>query len=213
MQIIADTRKIRIYKLPLGKWETNAYLLISPHTRESIIVDAPAGAYTMLNIVNSSMVKYILLTHKHGDHIAGLPPLQKRTNARLGIHPLEISKEFPFAPELLLEDGIKIELGDLEIEVIYTPGHTEGGVSLKVDKYLFAGDTIFPGGPGRTDTPSDFVKIISSITEKIFKLPDDTVILPGHGYSTTVKKAKQEYAEFTSRPHSRDLCGDVLWFM
>jgi hydroxyacylglutathione hydrolase len=111
----------------------------------------------------------------------------------------------------MLEDGDNLKLGKLKIDVLYTPGHTPGSLCFKIRKYLFAGDTIFPGGPGHTETPSEFAQILESITGKIFKLPGTTVILPGHGASTIVKKSREEYAVFASRPHPEDLCGDVLW--
>jgi hydroxyacylglutathione hydrolase len=78
-------------------------------------------------------------------------------------------------------------------------------------KYLLAGDTIFPGGPGHTESPEDFGQILESITVKIFSLPGDTLILPGHGDGITINQARQEYTVFASHPHLADLCGDVLW--
>jgi hydroxyacylglutathione hydrolase len=104
-------------------------------------------------------------------------------------------------------------VGGLTVHVIHTPGHTPGSVALEIGKYLFAGDTIFPGGPGHTNTPEEFQKIIKTITEKILPLPDNTLVLPGHGPSTTIKKVKKEYAGFPARTHSPDMCGDVTWEM
>ncbi len=112
---------------------------------------------------------------------------------------------------MLLKDGDMITLGNLKIAVLHTPGHTPGSLCFKIIKYLIAGDTIFPGGPGKTWSPEDFKKIIASITGKILTLPDDTAIYPGHGDSTTVKKSKEEYAAFASRQHPDDLYGDILW--
>jgi hydroxyacylglutathione hydrolase len=114
-------------------------------------------------------------------------------------------------PEIYLKDGDLLTLGKLKVEVLYTPGHTPGSLCFKIGRYLFAGDTIFPGGPGHSDTPDDFREIITSITGKIFNLPDNTLILSGHGDATTVKRAREEYAAFASRPHNADLFGDVLW--
>jgi hydroxyacylglutathione hydrolase len=97
------------------------------------------------------------------------------------------------------------------VDVLHTPGHTPGSLCFKITRYLFAGDTIFPGGPGHTDTPDDFREILTSITGKILTLPDSTLILPGHDDGTTVKKAREEYKVFASHPHPPDLSGDVLW--
>jgi len=97
--------------------------------------------------------------------------------------------------------------------VLHTPGHTPGSLCFRVGRYLISGDTIFPGGPGRTSSPDDFKQIIKSITEKIFVLPDDTQIYPGHGNSTVLKNEKEEFAVFASRPHEPNLCGEVLWLL
>ena len=115
------------------------------------------------------------------------------------------------SPELLLSDGDTISFGNLKLEVLHTPGHTPGSLCFKVGRYLISGDTIFPGGPGKTRSPDNLREIIKSITEKIFVLPEDTPIYPGHGGSTVLKKEKDEFAVFSSRSHNPDLCGDVLW--
>jgi hydroxyacylglutathione hydrolase len=114
-------------------------------------------------------------------------------------------------PEIYLKDRDSLILGKLKVDVLHTPGHTPGSLCFKIGRYLFAGDTIFPGGPGHTDTPDDFRKILTSITEKIFTLPVNTLILPGHGDSTTVKKAREEYTVFATRPRHDDLYGDITW--
>ena len=77
--------------------------------------------------------------------------------------------------------------------------------------HLFSGDTLFPGGPGKTPTPEALRQVIDSITGRLFTLPDETAVYPGHGADTTIAAAKEEYADFASRPHAPDLCGDVLW--
>ena len=99
----------------------------------------------------------------------------------------------------------------MSLKVLHTPGHTPGSLCFWVEKHLISGDTIFPGGPGKTKSPADLKRIIESITSKIFVLPDDTAIYPGHGNSTLLKKEKREFATFSSRPHDAYLFGDVLW--
>jgi hydroxyacylglutathione hydrolase len=111
----------------------------------------------------------------------------------------------------MLNDGDTISFGDLKLEVLHTPGHTPGSLCFKWVRHLISGDTIFPGGPGKTWSPRAFNQIIKSITEKILVLPDDTRIYPGHGDATVLKKEKDEFAVFSSRSHSPNLCGDVLW--
>jgi glyoxylase-like metal-dependent hydrolase (beta-lactamase superfamily II) len=174
------------------------------------VVDCPAGASAIIESLKGTRPRYILLTHDHYDHTGVIVSLRSRLKVPLATHEAS-SYLLKTPPEIFLNDGDSIKLGKLNIEIIYTPGHTPGSLCFRVDKYLFAGDTIFPGGPGHTDTPEDFKQIIESITGKIFRLPDDVVILPGHGGETTVAKAKQEYTVFVSRARPQDLCGDVLW--
>ena len=101
--------------------------------------------------------------------------------------------------------------GRVELKVLHIPGHTPGSLAFLVGHYLMWGDTVFPGGPGKIASPIDLKQIIESITDKLFVLPDDTQVFPGHGDSTILKKEKDEFAVFSSRPHASNLCGDVLW--
>jgi hydroxyacylglutathione hydrolase len=201
---------MRIEKLTLGPYETNAYILVCEKTKESLIVDAPARASEIINHLDGTVPKYILLTHDHYDHTGVIVSLRARLKVPLATH-RESSYQLQKPPEILLQDGDTLDLGKLKIDVIFTPGHTPGSLCFKVGKYLFVGDTIFPGGPGHTDTPDEFRQIITSITEKIFRLPDDTLTLPGHGEGIIIGDAKKEYAVFTSRTHDEMLYGDVTW--
>jgi hydroxyacylglutathione hydrolase len=210
MATVVNDSNIRIDKLTLGPYETNAYIIVCQKTGESLVVDAPARASEIIASLNGTQPRYILLTHDHYDHTGVLVLLRSRLKVPLATHAAS-SYQLKTPPEILLKDGDSISLGHFKVEVLHTPGHTPGGLCFRVDKYLFAGDTIFPGGPGRTESPDDFKQILTSIKDKIFRLPDDTMIFPGHGNGTTVKKAREEYAVFASRPHGRDLCGDVLW--
>ena len=121
------------------------------------------------------------------------------------------AKGLPVRPDRLLEDGDTIAFGEIELNVIHTPGHTPGSICLFVETYLISGDTIFPGGPGKTGSPASFKQIMQSITEKIIPLPDETHIYPGHGDSTILVNEKREIQAFSSRPHPQGLFGDVLW--
>ncbi len=210
MTDIVNNNDIRIESMQLGPWGTNTYTVVCRHTRDSLVVDAPASVENIVASLKDTNPAYILLTHGHSDHTGALAELRSRLKVPLAAHAAE-SHSLRTPPEILLNDGDIMTLGNLEIKVMHTPGHTPGGLCFKIGNYLFAGDTIFPGGPGRTASPDNFRQIVDSITGKIFTLPDDTVICPGHGNITTVKKAKEEYAVFASHPHSPNLCGDVLW--
>jgi len=210
MVVVAKDVDIQIERLELGPFRTNAYIAICQKTRDSVLIDAPAEPGTIMDSLKNTNPKYILLTHNHMDHIGALAELQAGLKVPLAAHALD-ARNLPSPPEILLSDSDTVSFGNLKLEVFHTPGHTPGGLCFKVGRYLISGDTIFPGGPGRTRSPADFKQIIKSITEKIFVLPDDTQIYPGHGDSTVLNKAKDEFAVFSSRPHNPDLCGEVLW--
>jgi glyoxylase-like metal-dependent hydrolase (beta-lactamase superfamily II) len=210
MATVVNDNDIRIEKLTLGPYETNTYIVVCRKTGESLVVDAPARASEIIESLSGTQPRFILLTHDHYDHTGVLVSLRSRLKVPLATH-LESSYQLKTPPEILLKDGDSISLGNLTIDALHTPGHTPGSLCFKVNKYLLAGDTIFSGGPGRTESPDDFKLILASIKDKIFRLPDDTMLFPGHGGGTTVKKAREEYTVFASRPHPPDLCGDVLW--
>ena len=143
-------------------------------------------------------MKYILLTHCHGDHIGGVQKIKEKYGGKILIHRIDaiglkdininLSTHIGLEPVILqedarIDDGDLLHVGDLEFKVIYTPGHTAGSISLycEKEKMLFSGDTLFRGSWGRTDLPtSSFDDIITSITDKLINLPDDTIVYPGH---------------------------------
>jgi len=210
MTIVAEDDAIQIEGLELGPFGTNTYIVTCRETRDSVLIDAPAEANVIIDKLKNTTPKYILLTHNHMDHIGALAQLRAELKVALAAHASDTGN-LTSAPEILLHDGDMIRLGRLRLTVLHTPGHTSGSLCFRLGRYLISGDTIFPGGPGRTNSPHDFRQIVKSITEKIFVLPDDTQIYPGHGNSTVLKKEKEEFAVFTSRPHKPRLCGDVLW--
>ena len=210
MTIVTKDAALQIERLELGPFGTNAYIVVCQETQDSVLIDAPAEASTIMDNLRGTNPKYILLTHNHMDHIGALAELRARLKVPLAAHGLD-ARNLSSPPEILLSDGDTVSFGNLKFEVLHTPGHTPGSLCFKIGCYLISGDTLFPGGPGKTRSPSDFKQIIKSITERILVLPDDTQIYPGHGDFMVLKKAKDEFAVFSSRPHNPDLCGDVLW--
>ena len=210
MKIMVEDRDVRIIKMELGPWGTNAYIVVCRATGDNILVDAPADADKVVKRLAGTNPKYIVLTHTHIDHIGALEELKARLKVPVALHP-EDAVRLSLRPDMELKDGDTIEVGKLKLKVLHTPGHTPGSLCFLVGKYLISGDTIFPGGPGKTGTPADFKQIVKSLDTRLFVLPDDTEVYPGHGDGTVLGKEKKAFAIFASKPHDPNLCGDVLW--
>lgn len=195
---------------------TNCYIVFDEESKEVMCVD-PAGEVekiaTMIQDVFKGNLKYIYLTHCHGDHIGGVNKLKEKCGGKILIH-REDSKglndkninlsEIIDIPEIELEadsivdDADLIHLGNLQFRVIHTPGHTTGSSSLycEKEKFVFSGDTMFSGTWGRTDLPtSNREQIMDSIINKLLKLPEDTIVYPGHGKATRIGDEKRIYLE------------------
>lgn len=201
---------VRIERLTLGPYGTNSYILTCPDTGDGLLVDAPAEGSAIVRAAKHTKVTHILVTHSHADHIGALSELKSRLRVPVAIHRLDM-KALSVKPQILLEDGQEVAFGKARLKVIHTPGHTPGSLCFLVEKHLLSGDTLFPHGPGRTNTPADLTRIIGSITTRLFVLPDDTEVYPGHGDSTILIKEKEEFAIFSARSHDPSLSGDVLW--
>ena len=210
MALVAKDDRIEINKLTLGPFGTNSYIIKCQATGESVVVDAPGEADEVLKHLEGSSPRYILITHIHMDHLGALSELTSKLQVPVAVHPLEAGR-LPSKPEISIDHGDTLSFGKIELEVLHTPGHTPGSVCFLTGKYLISGDTLFPGGPGKTGSPADLKQIIDSITRRILCLPDDTHIFPGHGEPTVLRKEKKAFAVFSSRPHDPNLCGDVLW--
>lgn len=185
--------------------DNNNYLLIDEASGEAVLIDCSSVDSQVKDAINSAgaKLKYILLTHGHFDHVAGIRPTEAKivmhkndlnilnqTNYYLpafGIPQITIPKI-----DIFVEDNDVLKIGDTDIKVMHTPGHTQGGVCYLIGNMLFSGDTIFRESVGRCDLEGgDFVQIVDSIKSKIFTLPNDTIIYPGHGKSTDVAWEKE----------------------
>ena len=206
-----DEGTFRIIEVgPLGPFDNNAYVIADPAAGAAAVVDMPAEAEKILEATAGLRVGKILLTHTHPDHWLSYDLLKAATAAPVYCHPAEVQMP-PERIDIPLADGQELMVGRVAVRVIHTPGHTPGSVCFLVGRYLIAGDTLFPGGPGHSDTPADLQQAIRSIVQRLYVLPDDTLVLPGHGDGTTIGASRRAHAVFASRPHPPDLCGDVLW--
>jgi glyoxylase-like metal-dependent hydrolase (beta-lactamase superfamily II) len=210
MTVIVNNDHIQIHRIETPPYGTNVYILTCPRTGNSVVIDAPGSVERIQPALGDTTVQQILLTHNHLDHVSGLAQLKSALRVPVAAH-LAAAAALPVTVERLLNDGDEISVGNVVLRVLHTPGHTAGSICFFSGHHLIAGDTLFPGGPGKTRSPEDFRLIIKSITEKIFPLPEETQVYPGHGEATTVKEAKRLYEIFSARPHDPHLCGDVVW--
>ena len=193
-----------------GPVDANNYLIIDEKSKEAVLIDCSSGRQEFINSIKNSGVnlKYILLTHGHFDHILGVDKFKEvfGTDAYIAKEDIEQVELTPkFMPILAgiesveiksihnyLKDGDIIKVGDIEIKAIATPGHTPGGISYLIGDKLFSGDTLFHRSIGRCDFPGGSLDtIIKSIKEKLFTLPDNTEVFPGHGEKTTIAYEKK----------------------
>ncbi|MBI2865786.1 MAG: MBL fold metallo-hydrolase [Chloroflexi bacterium] len=210
MACLYDGPDLLVYRLVLGPYSANCYLLRCPRTGESVVVDAPAEPESILAACQGVRAGLIIITHAHIDHIGALPALGQALRAPVAAHPAEAAN-LPLPLDRLLHNGDILEVGSLSVKVVHTPGHSPGSICLLAGQHLFSGDTLFPHGPGHTRNPTDFRQVVDSIRERLFLLPDDTLVYPGHGEGTVLGREKEEFANFSQRPWDHNLCGDVLW--
>ncbi len=202
--------EIQITKINMGPYNNNGYIVACAETKEAVIIDTPAEPEKLLNELGDVQVKAILITHGHQDHLLGFEEITGQVDAPVGVGEADVEL-LPSPPGIILRDGATIEVGNQTIQLLSTPGHTSGSTCLLIGKHLFSGDTLFPGGPGKSRSPEALKQEIDSITRKLLVLPDDTAVYSGHGDDTTIGQARQEYQVFASKQHPDDLCGDVAW--
>jgi glyoxylase-like metal-dependent hydrolase (beta-lactamase superfamily II) len=193
---------MEIKRLEVGSFENNCYLVSCRQTGEAVIIDPAAEAPKIIREARGKKIKYILITHGHMDHIGALDEVREKIQAPVGIHERD-SRALRQKADFFLADGQVLKIGHLEMKTLHTPGHTPGGICFLIGNVLFSGDTIFPNGPGNTELPgADYRQILKSIHSKIFTLPDETVIYPGHGLETTV--GREKVTEFYPLPEALD---------
>ena len=192
----------------VGSYYSNCYIVGSEESREAAIIDPGADFKKIDGFIEEMGLTpiMIILTHYHGDHIGAVSDIVNKYNTKVYIHRDDaeylsdssinfskqiIGKSIEIKPDVLLDDGDVLELGELKFEIIHTPGHTKGGICIKVDNIMMTGDTLFNKSIGRTDLPGgSYEEIINSVKEKIFKYDGDVIIYPGHNSPSTIKSEK-----------------------
>ena len=184
-----------------GNMGNNCYLIIDEKTNKSALVDCTEYSQKMLDLIGSTELKYILLTHGHFDHIIGTKEVKEKfgckvaisaedekmlTSARYSLAVFCNEPQNDVSADIILKDGDIIKLGETEIKVLATPGHTKGGLCFVAEDYIFSGDTLFSCSCGRTDFPGGSVPEILASLRKISQLEGDYKIMPGHEEQTTL---------------------------
>ena len=190
---------VRIRKLNLGPYDNCVYVVACVATNRGILVDAAAEADRILDAASGVDIERIVETHGHHDHIGALDPVKDALGVPWAMHlaDVDIAGRSPDEP---LEDRQEITVGDLNIHVAHTPGHTPGSVTFVLEPVAFTGDTLFPGGPGATRWDySSFGDIMDSIERRIMPLPDSTIVYPGHGGETTIGDERPHLDEWRER--------------
>ena len=201
--------RLQVEPLVVGPLFSNCYIVWDEDKKEGAVIDPGDDADNILKAVKELgiEIKYILATHGHFDHVGAVAPLRRELDVEFLAHKDDfffiedgknsarrwgINIEQPPKPDRFIEDGDKIKIGKFELEVIYTPGHSPGGISFLHDNMVFAGDTLFQNSIGRTDfRKGSFEDLEKSIKTRLYTLPDDTIVYTGHGPVTTIGDEKK----------------------
>ncbi len=196
---------------PMGPYGNNAYVVRDVAAGAALLVDMPLEEGPLLEaIAAEGGVQTVIATHWHPDHWMTYDAVRAATGAPVlvGSSEVKIPKE---RIDGRLDDGAEVKVGSIRIGVLLTPGHTPGSISLRVGKAVITGDTLFRGGPGKTSARGDLETIMASITAKLLPLPEETLVLPGHGTTTTIAASRTGVAAYERHPQPAGYYGDVEW--
>lgn len=193
-----DDGTLRVRTLAVGQLDNNVYVAGCPGTGLAVVIDPADEAGRILEAIAGLSVQAILVTHGHPDHSGAAPALARALGIPVYLHPADAPRAGLPATQPL-GDGDEIRFGGASLRVIHTPGHTPGSVCLFGGGCLFSGDTLFPGGPGAAEGPGAFATIMASLRRRLFTLPDDTRVLPGHGPETTIADERPFVDEWERR--------------
>ena len=191
--------QVVIHKSVVGPLDNNVFVVACRQTGESLLVDAANEHEQLLGLCRELGVRQVVETHGHWDHIQAVPQLR---DAGYAVAVTAADASIHASYDLLLDDDEVLEAGRLRLRTILTPGHTPGSICFAVEgsPVLLSGDTLFPGGPGNTATDlGDFKTIIESIDRRLFTLPPETVVMPGHGADTTIGAERPHLDQWIER--------------
>jgi glyoxylase-like metal-dependent hydrolase (beta-lactamase superfamily II) len=206
----SDTREIdglTVTKIAVGPLDNNAYLLRCASTGQGILIDAANEAGRLTEMIADTPVGTIVTTHRHADHWQALPDVHKRTGAEVVAHSAD-ADYLPVPVAHRAEHGEVLRFGDCAVSLIHLRGHTPGSIAILYDAggrladspHVFTGDSLFPGGVGKTNSPEDFTSLLTDVTERLFTpLPDATWVYPGHGKDTTLGVERPHLQEWRER--------------
>jgi glyoxylase-like metal-dependent hydrolase (beta-lactamase superfamily II) len=201
---VRELGRLTITKFSVSEMDNNVYLLRCQQTDEQVLIDAADDAPHILQVVGGDGLARVVTTHQHWDHHRALADVVKATEAET-VAGAEDADELPVPVDRRVTDGDVVAVGSCRLEVIHLVGHTPGSIALLYDDpegppHLFTGDSLFPGGPGRTTSPADFTSLMDDLEAKVFnRLPDETWFYPGHGDDSDLGRERPHLAEWRTR--------------
>ena len=222
MDIHHESEQLRIYKLgPFGAASNNALFLVDKATGDAAIIDAVANHQAVLAGVEAAGAtpKMVLFTHSHPDHLESFDALRELLPVPFYMHPDDVKADADHAwldtdleVDVHVDGGDDILLGETELRVLHTPGHTAGSICFYAAPFCVVGDTLFPGGPGFTTSDDNLRAVIRSILEHLYALPGDTLTFNGHGEDTLIRDSLDEVVQCLMQGSlTRDGQGNTAW--
>ncbi len=202
---VRDLPGLSISKLAVSEMANNVFLLRDPETGEALLIDAAAEPNVLLRLIAGMPLRTVVTTHGHWDHHRALPEIVEATGAVTVAHPAD-ANDLPVPVRRPVEHGDTVTVGDQTLEVVHLRGHTPGSIALvwrgpgDAGVHVFTGDSLFPGGPGRTTSPTDFTSLMDDLEERIFgRFDDSTWFYPGHGKDSTLGVERPHLGEWRAR--------------
>lgn len=200
---VRELPAVIISKVAVGPYENNCYLLRCRNTGRQLLIDAADSPDVLVDLIGGDGLVAVVTTHSHGDHWQALPAILDATGAQSIAHPLD-APQLPVTIDRLVDGGDTVTFGEVTLSVIHLRGHTPGGIALLYDDpegppHLFTGDSLFPGGVGKT-TSETFPQLIEDVSTRLFdELPGETWFYPGHGKDSTLGAERPHLAEWRAR--------------